>query len=135
MTYLHSDAPIVCVNSSDSAPPAGHYSHVCSANGLLHISGQLPVTADGKAMTGRSFEEQASQVLHNLDCCLAAAGSDRKHLVQVRVYVTDIGQWPLFNRLYAAWIGEHRPARAVAGVASLHYGLEVEVEAIALAAQ
>ena len=57
----------------------------------------------------------------------------RQHLVSVRVYVTDINQWPTFNRIYGEWIGDSRPARAVAGVAELHYGFAVEIEAIALA--
>ena len=44
-----------------------------------------------------------------------------------------MADWPRFNRIYADWIGEHRPARAVAGVAELHFGLAVEVEATAIA--
>jgi reactive intermediate/imine deaminase len=100
---------------------------------MVYISGQLPIKPDGTALADQSFEEQARQVLANVEGCLAQAGLDKDSLVQVRVYVTDIGNWPLFNRLYAAWIGEHRPARAVAGVAELHYGLAVEVEAVALA--
>jgi 2-iminobutanoate/2-iminopropanoate deaminase len=125
---------IVLLNSPEMTPPAGHYSHVCIAGNLVMISGQLPVTADGTPLSDRSFTEQANQVLLNLDNCLKAAGVGKQQLIQVRVYVTDINQWPLFNQLYADWIGEHRPARAVAGVRELHYGLAVEVEAMALAA-
>ncbi|NMM27993.1 MAG: RidA family protein [Glaciimonas sp.] len=124
---------ISCANSGAIAPPAGHYSHICTAGGLIYISGQLPVTPDGRALADRPFIEQAQQVLFNLDGCLAQAGVDKNSLVQVRIYVTDIKNWPLFNEVYANWIGEHRPARAVAGVSELHYELAVEVEAIALA--
>jgi 2-iminobutanoate/2-iminopropanoate deaminase len=49
--------------------------------------------------------------------------------------VTDVAQWSAFNRLYAEWMGAHRPARAVAGMASLHYGVQIEIEAVALAPQ
>lgn len=82
-----------------------------------------------------SFEEQTRLALQNVDACLAGAGVSRQHLVSVRVYVTDINQWPTFNRIYGEWIGDFRPARAVAGVAELHYGFAVEIEAIALAPQ
>lgn len=123
---------ITCANSSAITPPAGHYSHVCLAAGQVFISGQLPIRPDGTALTGHSFEEQTAQVLANLEACLTCAGVDKESLVQVRVYVTDIANWPIFNELYAAWIGGHRPARAVAGVAELHFDLAVEVEAIAL---
>jgi 2-iminobutanoate/2-iminopropanoate deaminase len=132
---MHSDKKITLKNSTEIAKPAGHYSHVCIANGLVYISGQLPLTVDGTPLTGKPFHEQAAQVLRNVEGCLAGAGADKNSLVQVRVYVTDIKTWPLFNEIYATWIGEHRPARAVAGVSELHYNLTVEVEAIALAPQ
>jgi enamine deaminase RidA (YjgF/YER057c/UK114 family) len=83
-------------------------------------------------MSDQPFERQAERVLANVDACLEAAGSDRTRLVQVRVYVTDMKCWPVFNQIYANWIGEYRPARAVAGVASLHHELLLEVEAVAL---
>jgi 2-iminobutanoate/2-iminopropanoate deaminase len=126
---------ILCANNSEVAAPAGHYSHICIAGGLVHISGQLPLDRDGAPLAGRPFEEQVRQALANVEGCLRQAGVDRNSLVQVRVYVTDMSLWPRFNQIYAQWIGNHRPARAVAGVAELHYGLTVEIEALALARQ
>lgn len=124
---------ISCTNSSAIVAPAGHYSHVCVAGDQVFISGQLPIQPNGTQLSDRPFEEQARQVLENLEACLASVGLDKKRLTQVRIYVTDIKNWPLFNELYASWIGDHRPARAVAGVSELHFGLSVEVEAVALA--
>ncbi|NEG64663.1 RidA family protein (plasmid) [Pantoea agglomerans] len=122
-------------NSSEHFPPAGHYSHSTTAGGLVWISGQLPVTKSGERLAAAPFEDQARQVLSNLDACLLGAGVNRSKLVNVRIYITDMNEWPVFNKVYAEWIGEHRPARAVAGVAELHYGAAVEVEAVALAPQ
>ncbi|WP_326763387.1 RidA family protein [Streptomyces sp. NBC_01591] len=118
-------------NSTAMIAPLGHYSHVAVHNGVAYISGQLPLDADGAPATDESFETQARMVLRNVDNCLAAAGTDRHHLISVTVYVTDIDQWPEFDKIYAEWIGSHRPARAVAGVSSLHYGAAVEVHAVA----
>ncbi|ARU89887.1 RidA family protein [Pseudomonas sp. M30-35] len=132
MNQILQRADISCANSSAVTPPVGHYSHVCVAGGLVFISGQLPIQPDGTVLIGSSFEEQSAQVLANLEACLACAGVGKENLVQVRVYVTDIERWPLFNEIYAAWMGTHRPARAVAGVSQLHFGLAVELEAIAL---
>lgn len=123
----------IVLNTSQSFPPAGHYSPSCTANGVVYVSGQLPVTFDGGNLADSPFDQQVRQVLKNLDACLSGAGTSRSRLVQVRVYVTDIAQWPEFNRIYAEWIGDFRPARAVAGISELHYGSAVEVEAIALA--
>jgi reactive intermediate/imine deaminase len=123
---------IVFANSTTLRPPAGHYSHTCTAAGLVFVSGQLPMDMDGKPMRGQPFERQAEQVLANVDACLQAAGTDRRRLLQVRVYVTDMKFWSTFNEIYANWIGDCRPTRAVAGVASLHHDLLLEIEAIAL---
>lgn len=117
----------------DLAPPRGHYSHVVRGAGLVFVAGELPVTADGTLLADASFEDQAHQVLANVAAALRAAGSSVDKLLQVRVYVTDIEQWPAFNAIYAQWCGQARPARIVVPVPRLHYGFQLEVEATALA--
>jgi reactive intermediate/imine deaminase len=112
--------------------PGGHYSHAVVANGFVFVSGQLPITADGRKLVDAPFERQAQQVLANVQAALEAAGSSVAQLVQVRVYVDDIAHWPAFNAVYAAWAGAARPARAVVPTGLLHFGLKVEVEAVAL---
>lgn len=111
--------------------PRGHYSHVAVHAGTAYVSGQLPLDAAGTPLADQPFEAQVDQVLRNLDDCLSTAGSSREDLLSVTVHVTDIAQWPAFDAAYARWIGSHRPARAVAGVAELHYGAAIEVSAVA----
>ena len=113
--------------------PTGHYSHAAAGAGLVFIAGQLPVTPEGRRLSGEPFEAQARQVLANVQAALEAAGSAVHLLLQVRVYLTDIDQWGAFNSIYAEWAGAHRPARAVVPVPALHFGLMIEVEATALA--
>ncbi|MEY0629893.1 RidA family protein, partial [Providencia rettgeri] len=100
---------IECVNAPTLIAPKGHYSHCVTANGLVFISGQLPVDKLGNAMTDVAFQEQATLVLANLQACLDAVNCSKAHLVQVRVYITDMENWTLFNQIYASWIGVHRP--------------------------
>jgi enamine deaminase RidA (YjgF/YER057c/UK114 family) len=88
---------------------------------------------NGTKLVNASFEEQAAQVLANLDDALQAAGSSIGKLVQVRVYVDDIANWPAFNTIYAKWAGDSKPARAVVPTGPLHFGFKIEVEAVALA--
>lgn len=118
------------VNPSKMAPPGGHYSHAMIANGFVFVSGQLPITASGKLLNQASFEEQVKQALSNVKTALEAAGSSAAQLVQVRVYITSISNWPTFNQIYREWAGESLPARAVVPVPELHYGFSIEVEAI-----
>lgn len=124
---------VQAISSNELAPPGGHYSHAVVAGGFVFVAGQLPIDANGTKLVDASFAVQAQQVLANVAAALRAAGSSPQQLVQVRVYITDIALWPEFNALYASWIGEHRPARAVVPVPQLHHGLKVEVEAVARA--
>ncbi len=119
------------INPSTLAAPGGHYSHAVVAGGLVFVSGQLPITPSGDKLNQSSFDDQARQVLANVAKALEAAGTDIARLVQVRVYVTDMAHWPVFNQIYAGWAGDSRPARAVVPVPSLHHGFLVEVEAVA----
>lgn len=117
------------------APPRGHYSHATRGGDFIFISGQLPVAEDGTVLHDAAFDVQARQVLANVAAALRGAGSSIEQLLQVRVYIIDITQWPAFNEIYAKWAGQTRPARAVVPVPTLHYGCALEVEAVALAVQ
>ena len=123
--------PVTSVNPPAIAAPGGHYSHGTVANGFVFVSGQLPITPAGEKLTDASFSEQARQVLANVEAVLAASGSSVSRLVQVRVYVDNLDHWPEFNQIYALWVGTHRPSRAVVPTGPLHYGLKLEVEAVA----
>ncbi|MEC5409536.1 RidA family protein [Paraburkholderia sp. MPAMCS5] len=121
------------MNPVGMATPGGHYSHVSVTHGLIFVSGQLPIDSSGRKLADSSFEDQAEQVLANLASALAGAGSKISKLVQVRVYIVNVDHWAKFNEIYARWAGDARPARAVVPVPALHYGLKIEVEAVAAA--
>lgn len=112
--------------------PSGHYSHIVTANNMSFISGLLPLDKQGKPLADKPVEEQITQVLENLAACLLGINAKKTDIAQVKVYVTDINEWPIVNKLYAKWIGEHRPARLVAGVKELHFGSKIEIEAVVI---
>ncbi len=118
-------------NPPGLSKPGGHYSHAVAANNCIFISGQLPITKDGQKLTGSSFKDQTIQALENLRCALEGAGGSIKSLLQVRVYLDDINNWPEFNSIYSEWAGESKPSRAVVPTGPLHFGLKIEIEAIA----
>ena len=120
------------LNPAALAAPGGHYSHAVVAGGLVYVSGQLAITPQGLKLTEASFEQQATQTLANVQAALEGAGSSVGQLVQVRVYIDSMDNWPAFNAVYAGWAGEARPARAVVPTGPLHFGLKVEVEAVGL---
>ena len=119
--------------STDKAPPAGgHYTQAIEHQGFIFISGQLPINAEtGERILG-SIEEQTLQVLKNVEAIAVAAGSDLNHIIKTTVYVSDMELWGRLNEVYALFFGDHKPARAVVPVKTLHYGFQVEIEAIAV---
>ncbi|WP_194761415.1 RidA family protein [Pantoea ananatis] len=123
--------PLIHTRDIQDTPHPGHYSHYALGSGLMFISGLLPVTPAGEMRSTASFAEQTSQVLANLEACLQQEGLNKHYLVMVRVYLVDVGLWAEFNRLYAQWLGEWKPARAIVPVPELHYGVLLEVEATA----
>jgi 2-iminobutanoate/2-iminopropanoate deaminase len=119
---------------TDRAPAArGHYAQAIQHEGLVYVSGQLPIDAADAGRCIEGFDAQARQVIANVLAILEAAGSSRDRLLKVTVYVVGIEHWPRFNAIYAEMIGNHRPARTVVPVAELHHGYLVEMDAIAAA--
>jgi 2-iminobutanoate/2-iminopropanoate deaminase len=119
------------IETNDAPPPAGHYSQAIEHGGLVYVSGQLPIDSKREDKHVGSIEEQTEQVLRNLDAILKKANSDRDHVLKVTVYVSDIALWGRVNAVYARFFGDHRPARAVVPTRELHFGFQIEIEAIA----
>ena len=122
---------IKAISIPDAPEPVGHYSPAIEHNGLVYVSGQLPIDPHtGQKHTG-SIEEQTQQVLANLAEVLSAAGSDVGCVLKTTVYVSDIELWDRVNAVYSQFFGTHRPARIVVPTSKLHYGFNIEIEAIA----
>lgn len=119
------------VHTEEAPAPAGHYSQAIVHGGLVFVSGQLPIGADGVPLADAPVEEQTRAVLTNVGRILDAADSGLDRVVQVTIYVSDIDHWPAVNEAYAEVFAEHRPARAVVPVPALHHGVALEVQAIA----
>jgi 2-iminobutanoate/2-iminopropanoate deaminase len=121
--------------STDAAPkPAGHYAQGCRYGELIFVSGQLPVSLEGKALADKSFEDQVRQALANLLSIVKAAGSGPDRVLKVTAFIVGVENWPAFNTVYAEIFGEARPARSVVPVPSLHHGCLIELEAVAVRA-
>lgn len=117
--------------ATPNAPAAGgHYSQGIIHDGLVYVAGQLPFVPGKTDHTVGSIEEQTEQVLRNIAAVLEAGGSSLSRTLQMTIYVSDISLWGRVNETYARILGDHKPARAVVPVNALHYGYQIEVQAI-----
>jgi 2-iminobutanoate/2-iminopropanoate deaminase len=111
--------------------PKGHYSPAIEHNGLIYVSGQLPINhATGIAETG-SIELQTELALRNVETILLAANSDLNCVLQMTIYISDMEDWGKVNEVYKRILGEHKPARAIVPVKDLHFGTKIEIQVIA----
>ncbi len=117
---------------SDAAPKAvGPYSQAVAHGGMVWLSGQIGLVPERGELAGDDLASQARQVMANLAAVLEAAGAGLEDIIKVTIYLTDMGDFPELNALYAEWLGEHRPARATVAVAALPLGARIEMDVVA----
>lgn len=124
-------ADIQVIHSDDAPKAVGPYSQAMVHGGMLYASGQIGLVPARGELVGDTVEAQAGQVTKNLTAVLAAAGATPSDIIKVNIFLTDMGDFPRVNEIYAAWLGEHRPARATVAVAALPLGAKVEMDLIA----
>ena len=116
---------------SNHAPAAiGPYSQAVRMGQTVYLSGQIPLDpATGELVPG-DMEAQVRRAFENLKAVAVAAGGDLSRLVKVNVYLTDLANFALVNKVMAEYCPEPYPARAAVGVAALPRGAGVEVDGV-----
>ena len=119
--------------STTKAPGTiGPYSQAIEANGMVFVSGQLPIDpATGNFAEG-GVKEQARQSLTNIKNILAEAGLDMSNVVKTCVFLADINDFAAVNEVYATFFEAPFPARSAMAVKDLPKGGRVEIECIAV---
>jgi 2-iminobutanoate/2-iminopropanoate deaminase len=118
--------------STPNAPKSiGPYSQAVEANGMLFISGQIPIDpATGKFAEG-GITEQTEQVMKNIGAILKEAGLNFSDVVKSTCLLSDMDNFAAMNAVYGKYYPENPPARAAYAVVKLPMGALVEIETIA----
>lgn len=120
---------VIC---SSKAPGAiGPYSQAIEANGMVFVSGQLPINPETGDMPA-TVEEQARQSLENMKNILAEAGLTMDNVVKTTVFLQDMSLFAGMNSVYATYFSGDFPARSAFAVKELPKGALVEIECIAV---
>jgi len=121
------------IQPENQPKPKGHYSSGIEHHGIVYVSGQLPMDLETREPFAGDIETQTELALRNVEAVLHAAGSRLDRVMQMTIYISDIELWGKVNEVYARVMGDHRPARAIVPVKDLHFGTQIEIQAIALA--
>lgn len=119
------------IQPENQPQPKGHYSPGVEHNGLIFVSGQLPMSLDTREPFTGDIGEQTELALRNVEAVLKAGGSDLTKVLQMTIYVSEMELWDAVNKKYAEVMGDHRPARAIVPVKDLHFGTKIEIQAVA----
>lgn len=118
------------VHTNLAPEPIGTYSQAIRIGRTVHLSGQIALDpATGRLIQG-GIEEQARRVFSNVDAVARAAGQSMEDVVRVTVYLTDLVNFAVLNKVMAEYFQEPYPARSTVGVAALPRGALVEVDAM-----
>lgn len=116
---------------TENAPAAiGTYSQAVNANGLVFLSGQIPLDPRTMEIVDGDFEARTRQVFDNLKAVVEAAGGTLDQIVKLTIYLTDLGNFATVNEVMESYFEAPYPARAALGVAALPKGADVEAEAV-----
>ena len=119
------------ISTSKMPKSNGHYSQCIAHNGILYLSGQLPINQETRLIP-ETIEEQADLALNNVEAILIEAGSTKNKVLQVRVYISHIDLWDKVNERYSLFFQEHKPVRSIVPTRDLHFGCLIEIEVTAL---
>ncbi len=119
--------------ATEFAPKAiGPYSQAVEANGMLFISGQIPIDPSTSKLIEGGIKEQTEQVMKNIASILEAAGYSFNDVVKSTCLLSDMNNFAAMNEVYGKFYSMDPPARAAFGVVKLPLGSLVEIEAIAV---
>ena len=119
------------VISTDKAPQAiGTYSQAVKHQGLVFISGQIPLDPGSMEVVSGGIEAQIRQVFDKLSAVCAAAGGSLDDIVKLGVFLTDMGDFPQVNSIMGQYFSAPYPARAAVEVSALPKAVNVEMDAI-----
>ena len=118
---------------TENAPKAiGPYSQAIEANGMLFISGQIPINPENGKIVEGGIEEQTEQVMKNIGAILSAAGYSFSNVVKSTCLLADMKYFADMNKVYARYYPTEAPARAAFAVKELPMQVLVEIETIAV---
>ena len=118
---------------TNSAPAAiGPYSQAVKAGNLLFTSGQIALHPENGSMINQDIATETKQVMANLEALLSAAGTDFSKVIKTVIFLRDLNDFEVVNRVYGSFFDGQFPARETVQVARLPKDAGVEISMVAI---
>jgi len=122
----------VIYNTTDAPAPIGPYSQAVSANGMLFVSGQIPIIPQTGELENSGISAETEQVMKNLQAILTEAGTDFRSVVKTSIFIADMDDFAAVNEVYGKYFTAEPPARETVAVRTLPKSVNVEISCIAV---
>ncbi|SFC22062.1 2-iminobutanoate/2-iminopropanoate deaminase [Flagellimonas taeanensis] len=121
------------INTSKAPAPIGPYNQAILVNGILYVSGQVPMDpSTGKLVEG-DIKKETQQCMENLKVILEEAGMTFEDVVKASIFIKDMHQFAQINEVYGSYFdADTAPARETVEVANLPRFVNVEISMIAI---
>ena len=116
---------------TNNAPAAlGPYSQAIQWGDVVFISGQIPLIPSSGELNNKTFNDQASQVIDNLEAICKEAGGSLNNILKLTIFLTDLSKFDEVNGIMSMRFSEPFPARATVEISKLPKGVDIEMDAI-----
>ena len=116
---------------TNKAPAAiGPYSQAIQWGDVVFISGQIPLIPSTNELNNKTFDDQTSQVIDNLEAICNEAGGTLDNILKLTIFLTDLSKFDAVNEIMSKRFSEPYPARATVEISKLPKGVNVEMDAI-----
>ena len=116
---------------TNKAPAAiGPYSQAIQWGDVVFISGQIPLIPSTNELNNKTFDDQTSQVIDNLEAICNEAGGTLDNILKLTIFLTDLSKFDAVNAIMSRRFSEPFPARATVEISKLPKGVDVEMDAI-----
>jgi 2-iminobutanoate/2-iminopropanoate deaminase len=119
------------INTPNAPAAIGPYSQAVEVNGMLFVSGQIPINPAVGKIEAIDVSSQTEQVFANIKAILDEAGYSFTDVVKSTVFIADIADFAAVNEVYKKYYQTECPARSAFAVKALPLGALVEIETIA----
>lgn len=120
------------INTPGAPAAIGPYSQAIENGGLVFCSGQIGLDPKTGAIVDGGIEAQTRRVLENLRSVLAEADLGFGDIVKTTIFLADLADFDIVNRIYGEHLTQPYPARSTVQAAALPRKARVEIEAIAM---